>query len=132
MRTTITRQAIQSIASQAEVLVIIDEQVGGVVSAMIEDETFESALRRILMPLGLVYRKVTESEYLVGVAGPSSPLCSRLSERLDFRRLHLSPKELVELVPERESKFIQAVDNRNRIVIEAPPEIAQSLLERLQ
>ena len=129
---TDVRQAIQSIASQAEVSVIIDEQVGGVVSAVIEDETFESALRKILMPLGLVYRQISESEYIVGVADPSSPLFSRLSERLDFRPQHLSPEELVKLVPEREAKFIHAVDARNRIVIEAPPEIARSLVERLQ
>ena len=126
------RQAIQSIASQAEVSVIIDEQVGGVVSAIIEDETFEDGLRKILMPLGLVYSKVTEAEYLIGVADPSSPLFSRLSERVDYRPMNLSPEELVKLVPEREAKFIQAVENRNRIVIEAPPEIADSLVERLR
>ena len=129
---TDVRQALQSIATQAEVTLIIDERVGGVVSAIIEDASFESALRTILMPLGLVSRKTGEKEYLVGVADPASPLFSQLSDRLDFRPMNLSPTELVNLIPEREQKFIQVIENRNRIVIEAPPEIAQSILERLQ
>ncbi|MCA9086789.1 MAG: hypothetical protein KDA81_22180, partial [Planctomycetaceae bacterium] len=126
------RQALQSIASQAEVSLIVDEQVGGVVSGVVEDEPFETALRRLVMPLGLVYRRMSENEYLVGVPDPSSPLFSRLSERFDYRPTNLSPDELVKLIPERDQKYIQAVDARNRILIEAPPEIAHPLIERLQ
>lgn len=126
------RQALQAIASQAEVSLIIDEQVGGVVTAVFEDATFESALKSILMPLGLIYRKLSEKEYIIGVSDPSSALFSKLAERLDFRPMHLSPAELGGLIPERQQQFIQIVDNRNRILIEAPPEVAQSILERLQ
>lgn len=126
------RQALQSIASQAGVTLIIGEQVGGVVSAVIEDEPFEVALKKVLLPAGLVYRRMPSGEYLVGTTEPSSPLFSKLSERLDYRPQHLAPQELVNLVPEREQKFIQAIDARNRILIEAPAEIAQGLLERLR
>lgn len=129
---TDVRQAIQSIAAQAEVSVIVDEQVGGVVSAVIEDQTFDSALRRILMPLGLVFKQISPKEYIVGVADPSSPLFSKLSERVEFRPMHLAPEELFTLIPERDQKFLNVVDGRNRILIEAPPEMAQSIMERLQ
>ena len=129
---TDVRQAIQSIAAQAEVSVIVDEQVGGVVSAVIEDQTFETALRRILMPLGLVFKQISPKEYIVGVADPSSPLFARLSERVEFRPMHLAPEELFALIPERDQKFLNVVDGRNRILIEAPPEMAQSIMERLR
>ncbi|MEZ6123097.1 MAG: hypothetical protein R3C49_07990 [Planctomycetaceae bacterium] len=126
------RQALQTIAQQAEISLIVDEQVGGVVTAVIEDEPFESALRKILMPLGFVYRKISDREYIIGTSDPSSPLFSQLSDRVDFRPRHLSPSELVNLVPERDRQFIQAIENRNRILIEAPPAIASQLLQRLQ
>ncbi len=129
---TDVRQALQSLATQAGVTVIMDEQVGGVVSAVIEDEPFESGLKKVLLPLGLVYRQSSDGDYLVGVPDPSSSMFSKLSDRLDYRPLHLSPDELVNLVPERDRRYVQAVDARNRIMIEAPAEIAQNVLERLQ
>ncbi|MCA9050665.1 MAG: hypothetical protein KDA89_18130, partial [Planctomycetaceae bacterium] len=122
---TDVRQALQSLASQAGVSLIIDEQVGGVVSGVIEDEQFDTALRRLVMPLGLIYRRLSDTEYLVGVPDPSSPLFSRMSERFEYRPLHLAPAELLGIIPERDQKFVMAVDNRNRLLIEAPPEIAE-------
>ena len=129
---TDVRQAIQSIASQAEVDVIIDEQVGGVVSAIIEDEPFEAALRKILMPIGMVYRQTGDREYLIGLADPQSVLFAQLSVRREFRPRHLGPEELFQLVPEREQKFLNVIEGRNRIVVEAPGELADSIVERLQ
>lgn len=126
------RQALQSLAQQAETTVIIDEQAAGVVTAVIEDEPFETALRKVLLPLGLVYRQTAEGEYLIGVPDPASPLFGRLAEQIEFRPLHLSPTELAGLVPERDRKFLQVVEQRNRILIEAPTEIADDLVTRLQ
>lgn len=126
------RQALQSLAQQAETTVIIDEQAAGVVTAVIEDEPFETALRKVLLPLGLVYRQTAEGEYLIGVPDPTSPLFGRLAEQIEFRPLHLSPTELAGLVPERDRKFLQVVEQRNRILIEAPTEIADDLVTRLQ
>ncbi|GAB5440691.1 MAG: hypothetical protein Fues2KO_10400 [Fuerstiella sp.] len=126
------RQALQSLAQQAETTVIIDEQAAGVVTAVIEDEPFETALRKVLLPLGLVYRQTAEGEYLIGVPDPASPLFGRLAEQIEFRPLHLSPTELAGLVPERDRKFLQVVEQRNRILIEAPAEIADDLVTRLQ
>ncbi|MFN9983053.1 MAG: hypothetical protein ACK53Y_24215, partial [bacterium] len=58
------REAIQNLATAANVSVIVDEAVGGVTSAQIKDDTFESALQKILMPLGLVYAK-SEDRYII-------------------------------------------------------------------
>ena len=126
------RQALQSLAQQAEATIIIDEQVAGVVTAVIEDEAFETALRKVLLPLGLVYSQTDSGDILVGIPDPASPMFSQLSIRKDYRPLHLSPEELAALVPERDKKFIQVIEARNRILIEAPKDIAERLAERLQ
>lgn len=129
---TDVRQAIQSIAAQAEVSVIVDQQVSGIVSAVIEDQPFDVALRRILMPLGLVFKQTSTKEYIVGVADPSSPLFSKLAERMEFMPMHLAPEELFSLIPERDQKFLNVVDGRNRIIVEAPPELAKTIMDRLR
>ena len=48
---TDVRQAIQSLASQAKASVIMDEQVSGITNAVIENEPFEAALRKVLLRL---------------------------------------------------------------------------------
>lgn len=126
------RQALQAIASQAQVALIVDEQVTGLVTATIEDATFESALKTLLMPLGLIYRKVSEKEYLVGLPDPETALFARMSKQINFQPMHIPPTELVELLPDRQRSFVRPVDNRNYVLIEAPEEIAQSIADQLQ
>ncbi len=51
------RQAIQAMAVQANASVVLDEQLSGTTSAVIENESFESALRKVLLPVGGVFCK---------------------------------------------------------------------------
>ena len=129
---TDVRQALQAIATQANVTLIIDEQVNGLVTATIEDKPFESALRSILLPLGLVYEKVSETEYLVGIPDPETALFSRLSRQISFQPMHVKPSELVALISEQNQKYLRAIDNRNYVLIEAPTEIANSIESKLR
>lgn len=126
------RQALQAIASQAEVSLIVDEQVTGFVTATIEDAPFEAALKTLLMPLGLIYSKVSDREYLIGLADPETALFAQMSERVNFQPMHIPPTELVELLSEKERQFVRAVDNRNYVLIEAPTEVAQSIEDQLR
>lgn len=128
---TDARQAIQSLAVQANASVILDEQVSGLTSAIIEDEPFESALRKVLLPIGCVYRK-DNGQYLVGVADPESSLFPLIAERVDYDTQHLSPEELTALLPERFGKYLQVVDKRSRVVIEAPSETVEQILRDLK
>jgi len=128
---TDVRQAIQSLAVQANASVILDEQVSGLTSAIIEDEPFEAALRKVLLPLGCVYRK-QNGQYLIGVSDPESSLFPLIAERVDYDTQHLSPDELTGLLPERFAKYLQVVEKRSRIVIEAPSETAQQILQELK
>ena len=124
------REALQILALQAKVSIVIDDQVRGVTSAVIEDEPFEAALEKVLSPLGYVYRRAGD-EYLVGVADPASALFPRIAERFDYYTRHLPPSELMPLLPEHLKLFVHTSEKRNLIIVEAPAQIAASILESL-
>ena len=126
------RQALQVLATQAGVTVIVDEQVSGTITTLIENDPFDVALRKVLMPLGLVSRRIETGEYVVAAVDPSSPLFSRVSDRLEYRPTHVSPDELLKLLPQREARFVSVVDKRNLMIVEAPTEIAEPILLRLR
>lgn len=121
------REALQILASQAKVAIIIDDQVRGVTSAIIEDQPFEAALESVLLPLGYVYRKV-DDQYLVGLPDPESALFPRIAERFDYHATHLSSLELLNLLPENLKRFVRTSDKRNLIIVEAPRTIAERIL----
>jgi type II secretory pathway component GspD/PulD (secretin) len=124
------QESLQILALQAKVSVIIDEQIRGVTSAVIEDEPFEAALEKVLLPLGYVSRKM-EDHYLVGVPDPASSLFSRIAERHDYHTRNLSPSELMQLLPEHLKRFVRTNEKRNLIIVQAPPAIAGNILDDL-
>lgn len=128
---TDVRQAIQTIAAQANVSVIIDEAVGGQTSAIIEDEPFETALQRILLPLGLVSKREGD-HYIIGKDDPASSLFPMLAETREYRPVHLSPQELSALLPQRFKPYVSVADKRNMVIVEAPPATLQEIHERLE
>lgn len=124
------REAIQSLSSQARVTIVLDDTARGEVTCTIENEPFEIALRRILLPLGLVYAK-KDNLYLIGTNDPSSNLFTHIAEKIEYRPNHLSAQELTALLPPRQAQFVRLVDKRNLVVIEAPHDIAQSIYAQL-
>lgn len=128
---TEVRQAIQALANQAGVTVIIDQQVSGLVSAIINDQPFESALQRLLLPLGHVYRK-SGDRYFVGVSDPSSSLYSRISIQKMYRAQEMAPKQLYELLPDRLQKFVLVSSKQQSLIIEAPRRITHDVIRRLE
>lgn len=125
------REALQILASQAKVSIVIDEQVRGVTSAVIEKEPFEAALETLLLPLGYVYRRIG-NQYLVGLPDPESALFPRIAERSDYYAQHLSPSELLNLLPEHLKRYVRTSDKRNVMIVEAPRQIAARVLEDLK
>jgi type IV pilus assembly protein PilQ len=128
---TDVREALQILASQAKISIIIDEQVRGLTSAVIENEPFEAALEMVLLPLGYVHRKI-DGQYLVGLQDPESSLFPRIAERYDYFPTHLAPLELLNLLPENLKRFVRTSDKRNVIIVEAPRAIAERILLDLQ
>ena len=128
---TDVREAIQALATQAGVAVVLDDTATGEVSCNIENEPFEQALQRILMPLGLVYCK-KDNRYLIGTSDPTSNLFPHIAETAEFRPHHLSAQELIALLPPRFATFTRTVEKRNLIIIEAPHDTAQLIQAQLQ
>ena len=124
------REAVQALANQAGVAVVLDDTIRGEVNCTIENEPFEQALQRILLPLGMVYRK-KDHLYLIGSVDPTSNLFPHIAETIEFRPNHLSTQELLALLPARQAQFVRMVDKRNLIIIEAPHDTAQQIHAQL-
>ncbi len=125
------REAIQFLATQAGVRVIVDEQVAGVATAVIEDEPFESALHRILLPLGYIWAK-NGGQYMIGTADPESSLFRYLSEKRDYRPRYFAPNDLLPLLPANLQQYVRVVEKRNLMVVQAPKDIAAEIIEELE
>ncbi len=123
---TDVREAVQALATQAGVTIVLDDTARGAVTCTIENEPFEVALQRILLPLGMVYRK-KDNLYLIGSVDPTSNLFPHIAETIEFRPNHLSTQELLALLPARQAQFVRMVDKRNLIIIEAPHDTAQQI-----
>lgn len=126
------RQAIQAMAAQTGASIILDDQVSGVISVIIENEPFEQALQKTLLPLGFIYKKQDDGSFLIGVNDPSSPLFPLIAERRRFIPVHRDSEELVKTLPDRLLPFVRVVENRNQVMIEAPFTLAESILQQLK
>jgi type IV pilus assembly protein PilQ len=124
------RDALQILADYGKHTIIIDETVGGVTSAQIKDESFESALEKILMPLGLVYVKYN-GKYLVAPPDPDSPLFTYVAERTRYSPKYHNIDSLVELLPPRFKQYVQISKERNIAIVDAPKVIAAEITQRL-
>jgi type II secretory pathway component GspD/PulD (secretin) len=123
------REAVQILAQDAGVNVIMDEKVKGVVNTTIENLPFDEALPRLLLPIGLVsaYR---DGQYYIGTAEPDSPLFYLLAEHHEFRPNHHSTQEIVSVLPERMKRYVRIVEKANVIAVDAPRIQAQAIIDR--
>ncbi|QEG21460.1 Type II secretion system protein D precursor [Mariniblastus fucicola] len=128
---TDVREALQAIASQANVSIIVDDQVAGTVTTLIQNEPLEQALQKVLLPLGHHYR-VIDGQYMVCGTDPSSPMFSMIADRLDYSPVFAAPMELVELLSEKNRQFVRVAPKRNMVIVEAPTKIANQIEEELR
>jgi len=129
---TDVRQAIQSLATQADISIIMDDQVAGVVSVVIESEPFEMALQKVLLPLGMIYHIREDGTYLIGLPDPTTALFPLIAEQGEYRPYYIAPEDLVTTLPERWADFVRVVENRNLILIEAPAETVAQIQEKFR
>lgn len=128
---TDVRQAIQSLAGQIDSVVIIDDQVRGTATAIIDDQSFDTALKQVLLPLGFVHRQV-DGIYYVGLADAESALFDWLSDRYRYTALHRDPAEIASLLPERHRQFVRISPTGGWLVVEAPPAHASQVLNEIE
>jgi len=125
------REVLQILSEHFKVPVVIDDSVGGVVTAQLSDDSLEKALDKVLMPLGLVHA-AHNGGYVVAPPDPDSPLFSYIAKRRSFQPAYHNVASLVALLPPRYVPFIQSSPQRNIVVIEAPIRIVDEVLCRLQ
>lgn len=125
------RQAVQSLASQTGAVVIVDDEVRGATTAIIDDQPLDVALQQVLLPLGYVHREVDGAHY-VGLAEPDSKLFDWIADRYRYTALHRDPEELAALLPERHRAFVRVSPNGGWLVVEAPPSHARQVLNELE
>jgi type II secretory pathway component GspD/PulD (secretin) len=125
------QEALSILSSTGKKTVIVDDSVGGITSAQIENEPFEQALEKVLMPLGLVYAKRGD-KYIVSTGTPDSPLFSQVADRFQYQPQNHSAQSLVGLLPPRYKPYYQVSNDRDMIVIEAHSSKANEILQRLE
>jgi type IV pilus assembly protein PilQ len=125
------RQAIQDIASQAEVNIMADNTVQGFVTMELVDLPLEQALKRILSVGGYTFKKL-DGYYLVGAAEPSNPSFSLLSVTESIPISYIPAKTAAELLSEYFKPYIKANEVANSIVVSGSPEIIESIRQHLK
>ena len=123
-------EAIQSIAAQARVTVILDENISGTVTASINNESFADAIQKICLPLGL-HMRLRGNQLLISDGDPESYLFSLVAQRLSYEPLHATPDELSKLLPEQLLRYVRIANARNMLIIEAPEDIARRIYSEL-
>jgi type II secretory pathway component GspD/PulD (secretin) len=125
------REVVQILSEHFNVPIVIDDSVGGVVTAQLSGDSLDKALEKVLMPLGLVHA-AHNGGYVVAPPDPDSPLFSYIAQRQTFQPAYHSVASLVALLPPRYVPFIQSSPQRNIVVIEAPGRIVDEVLSRLR
>ncbi len=124
------REAIQSIATQARVVVAMDDAVRGTSTAAFEEAPFESALETLLLPHGFACRRV-DDRYFVGTNDPESAMFPHVAESFEYRPRFLTTEELQKLAPSFASTYLTASPRRGVMVVTAPRRLAMNILRGL-
>ncbi len=126
------QQALRILEAQANVTILFDDKISGIVNTNISNEPLSSALDKILLPQGYIHVK-RKNHYIVSSADPDSPFFAYIAKRYRFEPLHQDADKLAALIPPRFKKYYQvAQNNANVIIIDAPQEIGDELLTRLR
>jgi type IV pilus assembly protein PilQ len=125
------QEAIQIIATAANVEIIVDDKVRGVANISLTNATFENALEKLLLPLGLVYSH-RDNRYYVGNPDPDSPLFLYLAEHFEYRPQHHTPNDLLPAIPEKLKRYTRVLEKAGSIAIDAPQPHANAVLDRLK
>jgi type IV pilus assembly protein PilQ len=123
------REALFILAEEAEIDLVLDEEVAGVVNTRIDDLPIDIAIEKVLLPLGFVAAR-HGNRVVVAPADPSSPLFSYVSERAEYRPLHLDAATLMKTVPAAMEKFVSSIEGSNLILVEAPRNIREQIVDR--
>jgi len=124
------RQALQDIATQAEIPILADDTVQGYVTAEFKDTPLEQALSTILIPGGFIFKKM-DGFYVVGSPDPASPVFTLLSNTELVNLNYIKAGDVTRLLPESDLLYVKVNEATDSLTITAPLKIMQRIKKNL-
>ena len=123
-------QALQDIAQMANVVIIPDESVTGLlVTATLEDIPLDTALEMVLAGTGCGVKK-TPDYYFVGSTDPTLPGFPDVSETQCLRMSHVSGEDAAALVSSAFQNYVRA--DANTVCVTAPNSLVNRIVADLK
>lgn len=120
------RDALNELAQQTGVNILMTQDVRGSVTAELRDVPLEQAIATLVSPLGLAWRW-TGSYYLVGLPDPRSLAFGNLSESAVIPVRYADATRIAELLSDFYRPFVKADPERNRLMVTAPLTIIEQV-----
>ena len=120
------REALNEIALQTGVIIIMDHTVSGTITADIQDLPLEKALDMILMSGGYTYKKY-DDYYFVGLADVKNASFSNLSELEVVNLKYVKVEDVLDVIPSTYRDYVTGNRQKNTITINAPARIMDLL-----
>jgi type II secretory pathway component GspD/PulD (secretin) len=124
------REALAAISAQSRIHIVTDQTVYGFISLELVDVPFEEALRRILAPFGLTFKRMP-GYYLVGAAYPDNPSFPLLSVTERMVPSHIKAENVPTLLSSFYEPFINVDAENNILTVSGSPEVLQRIKEEL-
>lgn len=124
---TFITQALQDIALQAGVNILVDSTVQGFVTLELQDVPLEKALAMVLAPGGFTYVKLDERTYLVGKPDRSSPIFHVLTATRRVKLGYVSADQARRLLSEYYNPYVRFDPETNTAVITASPDLVERI-----
>jgi len=118
---------LSEITMQTGVNIVVDPSVTGIVTIDITDATIDQVLDIILPPRNMYYKQI-DDYYFVCLASPNADGFMQISETALLELKNVSPKKVMNLIPDYYTKFIKADTDTNTIAITAPKEIIDKIV----
>ncbi len=121
-------QALSDISQQVDVPILVGSDVEGTVSIELDETPLPKALSMLLASGGYVWREM-DGYVLVGSSDTESPLFAGLSETRRIKLSNTSAEEALNMLSPALRKYVTADAQLNRLVVTAPPPIADRIAD---
>lgn len=125
------RDALNDLAADAGIQLVLDDTVNGIVNINFESKPIDQAFQLILAAQSFYHRRVGNTFY-VGPADPASPLFPIISQRIEYRPKHVETRALLETVPPNYRELVSHIEGVNTMLVEAPERIAARIIQRFE
>ena len=125
------RQAIQDIASQAGVTIIVGPEVQGFITLDLQEVPLDQALQRIVAGLGLDVIQ-TEDYYLITSSDTKTPSFRQVSKLQLVKLSHAKAPNALKLLAPSFQDYVSADDETNTVSVTAPPQLLERIVSDLK